>query len=82
MMQRNLDRRVEIAFPINDHSLKSELMNSLIKHSLKDNIKARMLKADMTYSINSNGKDKSEKSSCQDWLMKHADKLITKSGTN
>ena len=81
MMQRNLDRRVEIAFPINDQGLKSELMRSLVKHSLKDNIKARKLNADMTYKISSNGKNKNEKLSCQDWLMKHAEKLITKSGT-
>ena len=38
MMQRNLDRRVEIAFPLKDENLKSELMRSLVKHSLKDNI--------------------------------------------
>ena len=82
MMQRNLDRRVEIAFPIKDDSLKSELMRSLVKHSLQDNIKARKLNADMTYCINSNGKNKDEKLSCQEWLMKHAEKLITKSGTN
>jgi len=80
-MQRNLDRRVEIAFPINDQGLKSELMRSLVKHSLKDNIKARKLSPDMTYKISGNGKNKDQKLSCQDWLMKHAEKLITKSGT-
>lgn len=74
MMQRNLDRRVEIAFPIHDKSLKTELKRTLIKHALYDNTKARKLREDMTYIISENGKSKSV--NCQEWLMDHADKLI------
>ena len=43
MMQRNLDRRVEIAFPIENQRLKDEIIKTLIKFSLKDNVKARIL---------------------------------------
>ena len=43
LMQRNLDRRVEIAFPIKDPDIKNELMSTLIKASLKDNVKSRIL---------------------------------------
>lgn len=41
-MERNLDSRVEIAFPIEDSELKAELKN-YISYLLKDNRKARVL---------------------------------------
>jgi polyphosphate kinase len=47
MMQRNLDRRVEIVWPIEDPKLKNELMKTLIKVSLKDNVQGRMLNSDL-----------------------------------
>jgi polyphosphate kinase len=71
MMQRNLDRRVEILFPIEDEKLRTELMKSLIKVSFKDNQKARILLPDMTYkTIIARDGDKIINS--QEWLMKHA----------
>ncbi len=70
MMQRNLDRRVEIAFPIEDEQLKKELMRTLVKVSFKDNTKARILNTDMRYTqagLDHNGK----KIDSQEWLMNH-----------
>lgn len=70
LMQRNLDRRVEIAFPIEDEKLKDEINRTLIKASLKDNIKARELHSNMKYYIKTdNGKAKRIDS--QEWLMNH-----------
>ncbi len=43
LMPRNLDRRVEVAFPIEDEKLKSELKKTLLKVIHLDNIKARVL---------------------------------------
>lgn len=69
-MQRNLDRRVEIAFPVEDDRLKDEINRTLIKASLKDNVKARELHSDMKYyPRNCGGKDK--KTDSQEWLMNH-----------
>ncbi|HLG32284.1 MAG TPA: polyphosphate kinase 1 [Ignavibacteriaceae bacterium] len=69
IMQRNLDRRVEITFPVEDQNLKNEIMSTLIKVSLKDNIKSRELLPDCTYRfvVSSNG---SKKVNSQEWLMK------------
>lgn len=48
LMQRNLDRRVEIAFPIKNQSLKQEL-KTILEIYLKDNVKARELDSDGSY---------------------------------
>jgi polyphosphate kinase len=74
LMQRNLDRRVEIAYPIEDQKLKDELTGTLIKASLKDNIKARILHSDMKY-YHKNGEDKSKPIDSQEWLMNHTMKV-------
>jgi polyphosphate kinase len=70
MMQRNLDRRVEIVWPIEDPKLKNELMKTLVKVSLKDNVQGRMLNSDLTYSVIENESDK--KVNSQEWLMNHS----------
>lgn len=77
MMQRNLDRRVEIAFPIEDTKLKNELLKTLIKFSLKDNVKARELCSEMKYSLH-RPVDGEKKIDSQEWLMNHALKLAGK----
>lgn len=47
-MTRNLDRRVEVMFPIEEKSLRARIMN--IFHAyLKDTVKARLLLSDGTY---------------------------------
>lgn len=48
MMPRNLDRRVEILFPVEDKSLKAEVMH-ILEVTLADNVKSYVKKADCTY---------------------------------
>ena len=47
-MPRNLDRRVEIVFPVEDEAIKKELVHVLTLE-FKDNVKAHLLKNDGTY---------------------------------
>ncbi len=73
MMQRNLDRRVEVTFPIEDPVLKQELIKTVIKYSLKDNVKARKLNSDGTYTLLKQKEDE-KKIYSQEWLMNHVSK--------
>ena len=75
MMQRNLDRRVEIAFPIENPRLKDEIIKILIKVSLKDNVKTRILQPDGSYKF-TEVKDSSKIVNSQQWLMNHALKAM------
>ena len=47
-MPRNLDKRVEIMFPVEEESLKEQVMH-VLKVQLEDNVKAHILKPDGTY---------------------------------
>lgn len=80
-MQRNLDRRVEIAFPIMDQKLKDEINRTLIKASMRDNVKARILCSDMNYH-----KPELEPGTklidSQEWLMNHTIKASGKFSKN
>lgn len=49
-MPRNMDRRVEILFPILDKSCKARIKNEIIATYLADNVKARILGSDGLYS--------------------------------
>ncbi|MEP6705744.1 MAG: RNA degradosome polyphosphate kinase, partial [Acidobacteriota bacterium] len=48
-MQRNLDRRIEVAVPILALELKSFLKNVYLDAYLRDNVNARILRPDGTY---------------------------------
>lgn len=47
-MPRNLDKRVEIIFPVEDESLKTEVMH-ILDVQLRDNVKAHILQPDGSY---------------------------------
>ena len=47
-MPRNLDKRVEIVFPVEDEACKAEVME-VLRIQLEDNVKARILKPDDSY---------------------------------
>ena len=47
-MPRNLDRRVEILFPVEDEKLKERLLH-ILDVQLNDNVKAHFLQPDGTY---------------------------------
>ena len=49
-MPRNLDRRVEILFPVEDEVCKKQVMH-ILDIQLKDNVKAHYLQADNTYQL-------------------------------
>lgn len=48
-MDRNLRRRVEVIFEIEQPDLKDRLINEILQISLEDNVKARVLLSDGTY---------------------------------
>src|SRR5205085_9020937 len=48
-MDRNLSRRVEVVFPIEQPDLKQRLIREILTTSLADNLKARELLPDGTY---------------------------------
>ncbi|MDD3136921.1 MAG: polyphosphate kinase 1, partial [Methanoregula sp.] len=49
LMPRNLDRRVEILFPVEDPGIKKALISTILKIQLGDTAKGRLLKGDGTY---------------------------------
>lgn len=49
MMERNLDRRVEQLFPIEDVNLRRFVRDQLLDRYLNDNLRARVLQPDGTY---------------------------------
>ena len=49
LMPRNLNRRVEVLFPIEDRRLVRHLRDRVIEIYLADNVKARIMRADGTY---------------------------------
>lgn len=57
-MPRNLDKRVELLFPLEDEEVKAEVIN-LLDILLKDNVKARQLKSDDKYHKINRGSRKS-----------------------
>jgi len=49
VMHRNLDRRVEIMFPVDDDQLKRRIHREVIENALSDNAKVRWLRSDGSY---------------------------------
>ena len=48
-MPRNFDRRVEVAFPVEDETLKARITEEILPALLTDNVKARVLRPDGRY---------------------------------
>ena len=48
-MPRNFDRRVEVAFPVEDRALKQRIIDEILAVTLLDDAKARVLRRDGTY---------------------------------
>jgi polyphosphate kinase len=49
LMPRNLNRRVEIMFPVEDPDLRDRIRDSILTEYLLDNVKARRMQPDGTY---------------------------------
>lgn len=57
LMQRNLNRRVELLFPLEDEDARKKVKN-ILEISLRDTVKARILNSDGTYErVTRKGKD-------------------------
>lgn len=50
LMPRNLNQRVEILFPVEDKVLVRQIRKNILELYLSDNVKARIMKSDGTYS--------------------------------
>jgi polyphosphate kinase len=48
-MNRNLDRRVEVLFPLLDERLKERVRREVLDPAMNDNVKMRWLQPDGTY---------------------------------
>jgi polyphosphate kinase len=48
-MPRNLDRRVEVLFPIRDPALVRHLRDEVLETYLRDNVRARRMRADGSF---------------------------------
>lgn len=70
LMQRNLDRRVEVIFPVEDKFIKQRLIENILHIALRDNQKARIMLPTGKYVFNKRVHTE-EKISLQDWLMEH-----------
>ncbi len=70
LMTRNIDRRVEVLFPVQDKQLIHRLRNEVLNTYLNDNLKARRMMRDGTYERYVPGKDKKPLDG-QSWLLDH-----------
>ena len=68
-MPRNLDKRVEILFPVEDEKLKAEVIH-VLDIQLSDNTKARVMQPDGTYKIPPRGSKK--RLAAQEYFCKEA----------
>jgi polyphosphate kinase len=68
LMQRNLDHRVEVVFPIENPSQIQHLRKDILEAYLQDNSRARVMQSDGTYTRLA-PKEKENKMDVQEWLM-------------
>jgi polyphosphate kinase len=70
LMPRNLDRRVEELFPLEDKKIRSALINCIIPVQLMDTEKLRLLKSDGSY-VRAQPEAGEEELNAQSWLVAH-----------
>ena len=68
LMQRNLNHRVEVVFPVENPAHVHHLYENVLLPYFRDNTRARIMKSDGTYT-RLKPKDKEEKIDIQEWLM-------------
>ncbi|HSE58870.1 MAG TPA: hypothetical protein VLA99_09225, partial [Nitrospiraceae bacterium] len=49
LMPRNLDRRVEVLFPIRDRRMREDILHQIFEVNWRDTVNARELRPDGTY---------------------------------
>jgi polyphosphate kinase len=70
LMPRNLDRRVEILFPIENLQNRKAIISTILPVQLKDTIKCRLLKSDGSYERRTPSEDMPALNA-QSWLVDH-----------
>ncbi|MGB7994324.1 polyphosphate kinase 1 [Methanoregula sp.] len=70
LMPRNLDRRVEVLFPVTDPAIKKALLSTILDTELKDNQQLRLMSSDGTYSRRHPGSGEAPVDS-QSWFLDH-----------
>ncbi len=78
LMPRNINRRVEVLFPVKDPRLIQYLTKDMLKTYLTDNVKARRMRSDGSYErlkpgVKPDGKEPAI--SAQEWLLEHHQRL-------
>ena len=69
-MQRNIDRRVEVLFPVEDQVLRAEIIENILNVYLRDTEKGYLLDAAGNYTMIRRGLDKEELSfNSQEWFL-------------
>jgi polyphosphate kinase len=70
LMPRNLDRRVEVVFPLLDPVLRDQVRDGILRVQLADTVKARELQADGTY-VRVKPRPGAEPLDSQAWFVAH-----------
>jgi polyphosphate kinase len=73
LMQRNLNHRVEVVFPLERPEHVRYLSDEVLQVYLKDNVRARVMQADGSY-LRSTPEKEGKTLDIQDWLMKYRPK--------
>ncbi len=68
LMPRNIDRRVEVLFPVEDKEMIQHIRDNILSYYDKDNIKARKMQPDGSYIRLTPAKD-TEPLNIQNWLI-------------
>ncbi|MCZ7601716.1 MAG: polyphosphate kinase 1 [Melioribacteraceae bacterium] len=77
LMPRNLDRRVEVTFPVYDKKIKQEIIEKLLLTGIKDNQKARVILPNGRHAFNHPVVGE-EKINLQEYLMEKASGKVHK----
>jgi polyphosphate kinase len=70
LMPRNLDRRVEVLFPVEKPALRTAIISTILPAQLNDTIKVRLLQSDGSY-VRKKPSDDSPPLNAQTWLVDH-----------
>lgn len=71
LMPRNLDKRVEILFPVEDPAIRQAIIETILPVQLSDTIKARLMNPDGTYGRRAPDRD-TPPLNAQEWLLENA----------
>jgi polyphosphate kinase len=70
LMPRNLDRRVEVLFPVESPTLRTAIISTILPAQLNDTIKVRLLQSDGSYARKKPSADEPPLNA-QTWLVDH-----------